>query len=104
MAQIARRLDEHAGVCSHGEDCCPHSVVGIITGGSPDSYIDGRGVARLGDTVTHNCPHCGIGNIATASSTMFINKLGVARKGDVVIYPGGSGTITTGSENITVGS
>jgi len=100
MPGIARVTDEHRGTCSHGAPCCPHSVIGTITSGSPDTHADGLDVARLNDSVIHDCPHCGTGYIASASGTVTANGLGVARLGDTVIYPGGSGTTTTASGDV----
>jgi uncharacterized Zn-binding protein involved in type VI secretion len=103
MAGVARKTDTHAGICSHGFPCCPHSVTGTIVEGSPDTNANSLSVARLGDAVVHNCPHCGTGNISSASGTVNANAKGVARLGDTVTYPGGSGTITSASENVNAG-
>lgn len=103
MPKLARVGDVHRGTCSHGADCCPHSVVGTIVGGSPNVRSNKRQQARLGDAVVHNCPHCGTGTITSASTTIRANGKGVARIGDRVTYPGGSGTITTASDDISAG-
>ena len=100
MPAVARKGDQHEGICSHGLLCCPHSVSGTITGSSPDVYTNGVPVARLGDAVVHNCPHCGTGEISSASSKVFANGIGVARLGDSVTYPGGGGTITSASGDV----
>jgi uncharacterized Zn-binding protein involved in type VI secretion len=62
--------------------------------------VNGRGAARLNDSVTHNCPHCGTGHISSASGDVIVNGIGVARLGDSVTYPGGGGTIVTASANV----
>jgi uncharacterized Zn-binding protein involved in type VI secretion len=103
MPKAARVTDTHAGICDHGLPCCPHSVTGTITQGSPDTFINGKPAARLNDTVVHNCPHCGTGYISSASGTVNINGRGAARQGDEVTYPGGSGVITSGSGNVNHG-
>jgi len=103
MIEIARVTDRHSGSCGHGLDCCPHSVIGIITQGSPNSFVNGLEIARLGDAVIHDCPHCGTGNISSASTTVFANGIPVARRGDRVTYPGGVGRIDTGSPNTFTG-
>jgi uncharacterized Zn-binding protein involved in type VI secretion len=103
MPEIARVTDTHRGTCSHGQRCCPHSVTGTIIEGSPDTSANGLAVARLNDAVRHNCPHCGTGNISSASATVKANGIGVARIGDTVRYPGGSGVIVSGSENVKAG-
>ena len=100
MKHIARETDEHRGVCSHGNPCCPHNVVGTIIEGSPNVYLNGLPVARLGDAVVHDCPHCGTGYISTASATVSANGIKIARLGDTVTYPGGFGVITTASDNV----
>ena len=100
MPNIARVTDEHKGICDHGDLCCPHNITGTITQGSPNVYINGLPVARLADMVEHNCPHCGIGWIVSSSSNINANGIGVAMLGDIVTYPGGSGVITTASDNV----
>ncbi len=100
---IARKGDSHSGVCDHGYICCPHSVTGTITAGSINVKANNLDVARVGDAVTHNCPHCGTGSLTSGSSTVKANGIAVARQGDPVGYPGGSGTINTGSSNVKVG-
>jgi len=99
MAGVARLNDLHAGTCDHGESCCPHNVIGPIIAASGNVNANGRGVARLGDKVTHNCPHCGTGFISSASGTVIVNGKGAARLGDLVTYPGGIGKIITASDN-----
>lgn len=103
MPAVARATDEHRGTCSHGAPCCPHSVVGTIVQGSPDVLINGLSAARLNDSVVHNCPHCGTGFISSASGTVTVNGIPAARVGDEVTYPGGSGVITTASEDVSIG-
>ena len=103
MPQVARVTDEHRGTCSHGASCCPHNVEGSIIEGSANVFANNLEVARLGDAVVHNCPHCGTGWIDSASATVKANGIPVARLGDKVTYPGGEGTIVTGSPNVFVG-
>jgi len=57
----------------------------------------------MGDAVVHDCPHCGIGRISSCSATVSANGVGVARIGDSVTYLGGSGVITSASENVNAG-
>ena len=101
MKPVARKTDVHVGVCSHGAPCCPHNVVGTVTGCSPTATADGLGIARLGDGVVHDCPHCGTGFVSTACGTVRADGLATARLGDEVTYPGGEGTIITGSVTVT---
>ena len=100
MPKVARKTDEHRGICSHGLPCCPHNVVGTIIQGSPDTNANSLPVARLNDEVEHDCPHCGTGYISTASATLRANGIGIARLGDEVTYPGGSGNITIASPDV----
>jgi uncharacterized Zn-binding protein involved in type VI secretion len=100
MPRVARLTDEHRGICGHGAPCCPHSVVGTIIEGSPDTNANALPVARLNDNVIHDCPHCGTGYVSSASDTVIVNGRGVARLGDSVTYPGGGGTITTASPDV----
>jgi uncharacterized Zn-binding protein involved in type VI secretion len=103
LAGVARLGDTHTGICNHGLKCCPHAVTGQISSASGNVNANGKGVARLGDSVVHNCPHCGTGNISSASGKVKVNGIGVARLGDSVTYPGGSGTIVSASGNVFAG-
>ena len=94
---LARENDKHEGVCDHGAPCCPHEVMGTITCHSPTTSADGLGITRLGDLVKHDCPHCGTGFVSTACASVAGDGLPLARLGDEVTYPGGEGTIITGS-------
>lgn len=100
---IARKGDIHEGICDHGLPCCPHAVSGTIIEGSENVLTNGRNTARLNDKVIHNCPHCGTGHISSGSSSVLANGMPVARVGDKVSYPGGSGIIITGSDNVKAG-
>jgi uncharacterized Zn-binding protein involved in type VI secretion len=103
MPGVARLGDTHTGVCDHGLPCCPHGVTGVISSASENVNANGRGVARLNDSVVHNCPHCGTGCVSSASGKVNVNGRGAARLGDSVTYPGGGGTIVTASENVSAG-
>ncbi len=100
---VARKGDIHEGTCDHGLPCCPHAVSGVIIEGSEDVLTNNKNTARLHDKVTHNCPHCGTGFISSGSSSVLANGMPVARVGDKVSYPGGSGIITTGSDDVKAG-
>ena len=101
MSKIARVGDKHSGICNHGFDCCPHYVTGTIVGGS-DNVSNQSNVARDGDKVIHNCPHCGTGYIVASTRDIHANGKGIAIEGDTVIYPGGSGTIVSGSSDTNI--
>lgn len=68
-AKVARLNDE----IDHG---------GNITSSSPDTWANGRKVARLNDTV--QCRVHGAQRITSASTKTFANTRGVARLGDSV--------------------
>ncbi len=97
MPGVARIGDQHSGVCAHGAPCCPHPVIGAIVSGASKTVVEGSAAARIGDMVAHSCPHCGVGSIVSGSSIVIVEGSGVARLGDAVVYPGGAGTIISGS-------
>ena len=41
-----RMTDISMSVCSHGQSCCPHNVVGTVITGSPDNQSNNRGSTR----------------------------------------------------------
>ncbi len=73
---------------------------GVIITASPDVYVDGIKIARVGDS--HSCPISGHGvtSIVTGSSKSFANNKKVARVGDSV---GCGAIIITGSPTVDVG-
>lgn len=85
MPNVARLDDE----ISHG---------GNITSASPNTFVNGRKVARLNDTVL--CRIHGEQTIISASKTVIVNGRGVARIGDNISC---GATITTGSLNTFAG-
>ena len=55
---------------SHGNDCCPHDVIGAAVQGSPNVFINSIPAVRLHDVTSH----CGgDGTMVTGSSHVFIN-------------------------------
>ena len=58
----------------------PISVGGKIISASETRFVNGKGVARLGDTVQADCGHTG--KIISAKETEFVDDRGVARLGD----------------------
>lgn len=87
-----------------GKDKC-HSptkknVIGIIVTGSANVFVNGLGLARLGDIVVRNDGHIGV--IVTGSGSVFTNGLGNARLTD--FFTGCfEGIIITGSANVFTG-
>jgi hypothetical protein len=80
MPGMARIGDRTTGVCRHPSHDPAITVGGSITTGSSSVTDEGKGVARIGDTVTSDCGH--IGNIVTASSQISAEGSLVARQGD----------------------
>lgn len=88
--QVARLGDRTQGVCSvHG----PQG--GTITTASTNSFVNDRGIARLGDAVTADCGH--VSAIITASENSKVNERGIARLADAVGGGPYTATIITAS-------
>ena len=73
---VARLGDSTHGMCKIHKK----KFKGTIISASPDTTCNGRGVARLGDTVLSDCGHKG--TIISASPDTTCNGRGVARLGD----------------------
>lgn len=73
-------------ICS-GHDCFPPRP---IISGSTNVFLDGRGVARKGDSLAIHCkpcgknPRCHPSTIARGSPSVFVNGIPVARIGDPI--------------------
>lgn len=75
---IARLGDATYGTCyCHDE---PITVGGKIISASEDCFTNGRGTARIGDTVMGDCGHTG--TIISGKENDFVNGRSVARLGD----------------------
>lgn len=105
MPAIARMGDATTGVCNIGEPCCPHSRTGTVSVTSGDTYVNGLGLHRLGDTGPTNCPHSGTFASVAGSATVFCNGKAVVRIGDTTVCQscGQSGSHTSGSGNVFAG-
>jgi uncharacterized Zn-binding protein involved in type VI secretion len=101
MPQNVKVGDIVIGIGNHGRKCCPHTVIGFVTTGSPDTTINGQPVARNNDIVQNNCPHCGVA-IIIASGIHRVNGVSPAMLGDQTTGngPGDMGTIQSGSPNV----
>lgn len=75
---IARLGDSTYGVCNCHDE--PITVGGKIISASEDVFVNGRGVARIGDTVMADCGHTG--KIISGKEDDFVNGRSVARLGD----------------------
>lgn len=83
---------------AHGCIAEPHPVVGPITQGSPNVYIDGRPAARKGDPGVH-AACCGPNTfvITGGDPDVLINGRPAARKGSSTKHCGGVGEIIEAS-------
>lgn len=83
------------GAARQGQD----SAGGTIIGGSGSVFVNGTGVARIGDPVTPHGkgPHAGP-VMAAGSGNVFANNIAVSRAGD----PATCGHPATGSGNVIV--
>lgn len=89
---------------SHGRKCCSHSVIGPAVSGSPDTFVNGLAVLRIGDPGVH-AACCGPNTWAcmTGSATVTVNDIPVCRLGDLTAHCGGIGTLVQGSPDLDVG-
>ncbi len=79
---------------SHGCPGCPHIVLGPITTGSTKVKINGKGVARVGDTGTHSaCCGSNTFRIVSGDPSVLIDGKPAARLGDKTQHCGGMGVI-----------
>lgn len=92
MRKVARLNDRTMGSCTeHGG-----GIGGRIVSGSPDIVVNGRPVARVGDTVIADCGH--VAKIVTGSKTVIPNgSPGTARINDRVGRSPYRGKIITSS-------
>lgn len=75
----------------------------VTSEGSPNVFVNGKGVHRLGDGWPVHCNslgECHAGTTSKASTTVLVNGRGVARVGDSISC---GGSIATGSSNVLVG-
>jgi uncharacterized Zn-binding protein involved in type VI secretion len=71
------------GIGDHGLECCPHVVTGVIAQGSPDTFGEGKALARANiDFAPHDCPHCPTSFIVQGSPDVFVNGYPLHRVGD----------------------
>lgn len=103
MPGEARVSDITIGVCDHGKPDCPHTCVGIIIQGSPDTSVNARQNAREFDLGVHNCPHCGTNMCLTGSSTVYTNSVRDHRCNDLVTEFCGMGITVVCSGDVLTG-
>lgn len=94
---------EHTG---HVPPHSPEAFSGEISGGcSNDVLINGIPAAVVGSTTTERDSCCGNsqGVIATGSGTVFVNGKPAARIGDALAPHSGTGQISAGSGDVSIG-
>jgi uncharacterized Zn-binding protein involved in type VI secretion len=89
---------------AHSCPLCPHPVAGPAIVGSPNVKVNGRPAIRKDDKGIH-APCCNQNSwkAVGASGTVMINNKGAHRLGDQTQHCGGSGTMTSGSNNVVTG-
>jgi uncharacterized Zn-binding protein involved in type VI secretion len=70
---------------------------GVVSTGSPDTFVNSRPVARVGDI--YDCPVHGPNPIVEGSGDVFVNGNAVARVGDTTAC---GATLTEGSPDTLV--
>lgn len=79
---------------AHGCPACPHPVVGPLLEGSPNFFIDGRPVGRVGDRGIHTaCCGPNVYTVAAGDPEILINGRPVPRLGDRTQHCGGAGQV-----------
>lgn len=96
-------VDSVDSLTGGGGTGCPDAMTTSTDECSPNVFVNGTGVVRIGDAVyAHIAAGCGIDAelLSTSSATVFVNSKGVARKGDQYTA---DNTITSGSGNVNAG-
>ena len=107
MPGATRLGDLVRGTDGHGCRRCMHTVTGgatTITLGSPNVFINGKPVARVGDMGRHSgCCGPNIFTHVIGSSTVFINGRQAVRLGDMVRHCGGVDSVIVSSTDVFIG-
>lgn len=102
----AGRVGDHALNPSdeHGCPACAHSVEGPAISGSPDVFVNGRAILRVGDPGEHSaCCGPNVWKARDGSSGVFVNGKRLHRLGDTTEHCGGEGALVEGSPNVFIG-
>lgn len=100
---VGTTAGEHSG---HDSPHGPLPISGTISGGcSGDVLINGRPAATQGSVTTELDGCCGsaAGSVAEGSGTVRINGKPAARVGDALNPHNGSGNVSGGSGDVTIG-
>ena len=106
MMPQAGRVGDHAKNPSDAHGCavCAHSVEGPATQGSPDVFVNGRSILRVGDPGEHgSCCGSNTWQALEGSSGVFVNGKRLHRVGDTTEHCGGDGALVQGSPNLFIG-
>lgn len=86
---------------SHGAKCCPHSVIGPAVSGSPNVFLEGLPMLRVGDPGVHSaCCASNSWQCAAGSTDVFVNGIPAVRRGDATRHCGGAGAMVNGSTTV----
>ncbi|NAX31981.1 PaaR repeat-containing protein [Vibrio sp. V37_P2S8PM304] len=94
-----------SSVTRKGDRCSGHGSFPsrVSTGGSPNVFINGQAVHRVGDAWASHCdatPVCHGGSLAGGSGTVFANGQAVGRVGDAVDC---GSSVASGSSDVFCG-
>lgn len=83
----------------------PSTITGTITSGSPNVFINGKPIARAGDSTVEsdNCDSGRVGSLRDNGSTVKINGKSVALLGDEINPHNGTAYISSASSGVYVG-
>lgn len=103
----AGRVGDHAKNPSDSHSCpaCPHVTEGPAKQGSPDVFVNGRPILRVGDPGEHEETCCGSNTwqASEGSAGVFVNGKRLHRLGDETEHCGGKGALVQGSSNLFIG-
>jgi uncharacterized Zn-binding protein involved in type VI secretion len=105
MPKVCRVGDNaHCPADGHGKNCCSHSVTGPAVAGSPNVFVNGQPVLRVGDPGVQ-AAYCGPNTwkAAEGSATLKVNGIPVVRLGDQTTHCGGDGKMVSASPDVTIG-
>lgn len=101
---VTRVGDISMGICSVGENCCPHQWTSVHVSGSSNVLTNGRQTMRAPmDIGVSNCPHCITSFSVTGSRTVIINNRMTHRLGDKHDVACGTGHVVSASSNVIAG-
>lgn len=89
---------------AHGCPACEHEVEGPAKQGSPDVFVNGKPVLRVGDPGVHSaCCGPNTWQAKDGSPGVFVNGKRLHRLGDTTEHCGGDGALVEGSPNVFIG-